>query len=94
MFLFYVLIEEFMPPDSAFDGTFETPAYSLQKKNGVLRKCEVSEMLLIHRLQSKEPQFALICGHHENKLQDLGSSFDILSDFAFMALKFAMCRCH
>lgn len=30
------------------DDTFETPAYSLWKKNGVLRKCEVSGMSLIH----------------------------------------------
>lgn len=49
----------------AFDGTSETRAYSLQKKNGVLRKCEESEMSLIHRLRSKEPRFAWICGHCE-----------------------------
>lgn len=50
---------------SAFDGTSENPAYSLRKKNGVSRKREVSEMSLIHRLWSKEPQFAWICGHCE-----------------------------
>lgn len=37
----------------ARDGTLETRVYSQQKKNGVLRKCEVSGMSLIQRLGSK-----------------------------------------
>lgn len=39
--------------------------YSLRKKNGVWRKCEVSETLLMHTLWSGEPQLAGVCGHYE-----------------------------
>lgn len=41
--------------------------YSLRKKNGVWRKCEVSETLLMHTLWSGEPQLAGVCGHFETR---------------------------
>lgn len=81
---------------SASDGTFETPAYSLQKKNGVLRKCEVSKMSLIHRLWSKEPQFAFFCGHDETNARfKLQLYFLPLLKFYFIVnygIKIAMCH--
>lgn len=50
-FIFWLRI--LCPQTSACDGTLETRVYSQQKKNGVLRKCEVSGMSLIQRLGSK-----------------------------------------
>lgn len=49
-----------MPDDSC-----ETLVYSLRRKNSVMKKCEESQMPLIHRLWLEEQRFALMCSHCE-----------------------------